>query len=386
MTDLTAKPASTPTSTPDATPASTPDTSGRMYPEETGFAVLQEIRDAALEYLSDDVVDFLEGGAGAETNLRANRGAFERWAIKTRPMSGVSRPQTATEFLGIPLASPILTAPFGGDGLFHEDGHLAVARANAACGTASMVPEAGTFSYEQVADTAPAAARIAQLHPFDHFEASAERAKKAGYTTLCVTVDCSTAGFRVRNRTNRFNPDLSYFGGNRDGVDTPQVAEMFERLLGLDTPAWDWARLAEATERCAMPWIAKGILTAEAAERAIEAGASALVVSNHGGRQLDPAPASIDALPEVAEVAAGRVHIALDSGVRSGSDIFTALALGADVVLIGRLAVYGLAAAGEHGVRRTIELLTEELSTIMMLAGRATVGEITADDLVRRPR
>ncbi len=367
----------------------TPETSGTMYPQESGFAVLQEIRAAALDHLSDDLVDYLEGGAGAESNLRANRDAFERWAIKSRPMSGVSRPRTGTAFLGIPLASPILTAPFGGDGLFHDGGHIAVARANAACGTASMVPEAGTFSYEQVAEAAPEAARIAQLHPFDHFEVSAQRAKKAGYTALCVTVDCSTAGFRVRNRTNRFNPDLCYFAGNLmdgDGVGTPQVAEMFERLLGLTTPTWNWARLAEATERCAMPWIAKGVLTAEAAEQAIEAGASALVVSNHGGRQLDPAPASIDALPEVAEAAAGRVQVALDSGVRSGSDVFTALALGADVVLIGRLAAYGLAAAGEDGVRRTIELLTEELSTVMMLAGRATAGEITTGDVVRRPR
>ncbi|MFC7310749.1 alpha-hydroxy acid oxidase [Streptomyces monticola] len=371
MTDLT--------STPPAAP-------GEMYPQETGFAVLDEIRDAALEQLSPEVVDYLEGGAGTEATLRANRGAFGRWAIKPRPMSGVSGPDTGTEFLGLPLSAPVLTAPFGGDGLFHDGGQIAVARANAACGTASIVPEAGTFSYERVAEAAPAAARIAQLHPFEHFEVSAERARRAGYTTLCVTVDCSTAGFRVRNRTNRFSPDLAYFAGNQDGVGTPQVAEMFERLLGLSTPSWDWGRLAEATSRCALPWIAKGVLTADAAEQAIAAGAAALVVSNHGGRQLDPAPASLDALPEVAAAAAGRVPIALDSGVRTGSDIFTALALGADAVLIGRLAAYGLAAAGEEGVRRTIELLTEELRTVMMLAGTASVSDIDANCLTERPR
>ncbi|GAB2981091.1 alpha-hydroxy-acid oxidizing protein [Amycolatopsis acidiphila] len=342
-----------------------------MYPQDVAFAALEEIRDSAARTLPRDVLDFLEGGAGRETTLRANLAAFERRVIRPRPMSGVSTPDTTTTFLGVPLAVPLLTAPFGGDALFHPDGHLAVARANELCGTASIVPEAGTYSYEQLAKTAPAAARFAQLHPFDHFEQGAERVRAAGYTALCVTVDCPTAGFRVRNRVNRFNPDLTFFGGNLLDVGTPDVAEMFERLFRHDAPTWDWARLAEATRRCGMPWIAKGVLTAEAAGRAVEAGASAVVVSNHGGRQLDPAPASLDALPEVVRAVAGRVPVALDSGVRSGSDVFLALALGADVVVIGRLAAYGLAAGGEEGVRRTIELLTEELRTLMVLAGVA---------------
>src|ERR1700741_2920056 len=126
-----------------------------------------------------------------------------------------------------------------------------------------------------------------------------------------------------------------------------------------------------------MPWVAKGCLTAEAAEAALGAGASASLVSNHGGRQVDPAPASLDALPEVAAAVAGRVPILLDSGVRTGADIFLALALGADAVVIGRLAVYGLAAAGEAGVRRTIELLTEELRTLMILAGTPDIAAVT---------
>lgn len=346
-----------------------------LYPRDVDFAALPEIRESALNALPDPVADFLEGGAGTETTVRANRSAFERRVIRPRPMSGVSEPRTDTTFLGIPLGLPVLTAPFGGDGLFHPDGHLAVARANESCGTASIVPEAGTYSFERVAEVAPVAARIAQLHPFDHFGQGAGRAREAGYSALCVTVDCPTAGFRVRNRINRFDPDLEFFAGNAAGAGTPGVAEMFTQLIAHGAPAWDWARLADATARCGLPWIAKGVLTAEAAERAIEAGASAILVSNHGGRQLDPAPATLDALPEVAAAVAGRVPIALDSGVRTGADVFLALALGADVVVLGRLAIYGLAANGEAGVRRTLELLAEELRTLMILAGVPTISD-----------
>ncbi|MFB4295021.1 alpha-hydroxy acid oxidase [Actinomadura sp. NTSP31] len=357
-----------------------------MYPQDVEFAALTEMRRTALRVLPDDVADFLEGGAGAEVTLRANRSAFERWAVRPRPMSGVTAPRTGTTFLGIPLDVPVLTAPFGGDALFHEQGHLAVARACAANGTVSIVPEAGTFSYEQVADAAPTAARIAQLHPFDHFDAVAGRIRDAGYAALCVTVDCPTAGFRVRNRVNRFAPDMTYFAGNLVGEGTPDVAEMFGRLASHDSPAWDWGRLARATARCGLPWIAKGVLTAEAAEAAIAAGASALVVSNHGGRQLDPAPAALDALPEVAATVAGRVPIAVDSGIRSGADVFVALALGADAVVIGRLAAYGLACGGETGVRRVIELLAEELRTLMILAGVPDVADLGPGTVTRCDR
>lgn len=355
-----------------------------MYPQDVGFAALEEIRESALGTLPREVADFLEGGAGTESTLRANRAAFERRVIRPRPMSGVSDPDTGTTFLGIPLSVPVLTAPFGGDALFHSQGQLAVARANETRGIASIVPEAGTYSYEQVAEAAPKAAKIAQLHPFEHFAHGAERARAAGYSALCVTVDCPTAGFRVRNRINRFDPDLSYFAGNMIGEGTPDVAEMFGQLVTHGARTWDWARLAEATRDCGMPWIAKGILTVEAAERAIEAGACAIVVSNHGGRQLDPAPASLDVLPEVAAAVAGRVPIAFDSGVRTGSDLFLALALGADVVVIGRLAVYGLAAGGEAGVRRTIELLTEELRTLMILAGAQSIDELDGTLVAQR--
>jgi 4-hydroxymandelate oxidase len=355
-----------------------------MYQQDAQFTALDEIRESALRTLSRAVADFLEGGAGTESTLRANRAAFERRVIRPRLMSGVSNPSTETTFLGIPLSTPLLTAPFGGDGLFHPEGQLAVARAGETCGIAPIVPAMGTYSYEQVAKAAPQVTKIAQLYPYTQFERVAERVRAAGYSALCVTVDCPTAGFRVRDRINRFDPDLSYFGGNLVGESALGIAEMFGQQVAHGAPTWDWARLTEATRRFRMPWIAKGVLTADTAQRAIDAGAAAVIVSNHGGRQLDPAPASLDALPEVAAAVAGRVPIAFDSGVRTGSDLFLALALGADVVVIGRLAVYGLAAGGEAGVRRTIELLMEELRTLMILAGVPSIDEFDATLVAER--
>jgi isopentenyl diphosphate isomerase/L-lactate dehydrogenase-like FMN-dependent dehydrogenase len=344
------------------------------------FLALAEIHAAALHNLPRDVATYLESGAGAEQTLRANRAAFTRHVIKPRPMSGVNDPKTGTEFLGIPLAVPLLTAPFGGDALFDPDGHLAVARANAACGTASIVPEVGSFSYEAVAAAAPTAARIGQLHPFESFDPVARRIKQAGYDALCVTVDCPTMGWRNKNRMIRFHADPAVWSGNVTNDGQPNVASTFG---GGVIPAWTWDQLAEATARHQMPWIAKGILTPESARQAVAAGASAILVSNHGGRQVDPAQASLDALPEIAQAVHGQVPLLLDSGVRTGADVFLALALGADAVVIGRLAAYGLAAAGELGVRRTIELLTQELRTLMILAGVPDIASLTADVVAR---
>src|SRR5215831_13783830 len=157
-----------------------------MSPQDAGFAALEEIRAAALRALPPEAAVYLEAGAGTELTLRANREAFGRWVIRPRPMSGVSAPRTDTELLGIPLSVPLLTAPFGGDGLFAAEGHLAVARANAACGTVSIVPEVGTFSFEKVRAASPAAARIAQVHPFESFDHIVPRIRAAGYDALCV--------------------------------------------------------------------------------------------------------------------------------------------------------------------------------------------------------
>jgi 4-hydroxymandelate oxidase len=343
------------------------------------FATLGEIVEAAHAALAGDVSEFLDSGAGDEVTLRRNRDAFARWAFRPRVMSGRPVPSTATTFLGIPLTLPVLTAPFGGDRLFHPEGHVAVARANAAEGVAGIVPEIGSFSLEELATAAPAAARLAQLHPMgppDNFVAMLGRIERAGYQAVCVTVDSPVGGWRDRVLHSRFSPDLSVGMGNYPPDGDVTIEEVFGGFFTRDQPVWNWEQLGGLMEETTLPWIAKGILTGEDAEAAAAAGASAVLVSNHGGRQLDGAPAALDQLPEVAAAVGGELQIALDSGVRRGSEVVTAIVLGADVVVLGRLVAYGLAAAGEAGVRRVLQLLREEIVTVLTLLGRGDIREL----------
>jgi isopentenyl diphosphate isomerase/L-lactate dehydrogenase-like FMN-dependent dehydrogenase len=346
------------------------------------FPTLAEIRAAAQATLPADVWDFLAGGAGQEVTLRANHEAFDRWQFRPRAMSGLEPPSTATSVLGLPLSMPVLTAPFGTDGFFHTQGHLAVARANAAAGTLSIVPEAGTHSLEDVAAAAPSAARIAQLHPLGdehNFSRMLQRIEAAGYSAVCVTVDCPTGGWRERNLRNGFIVSPPMITGNYPPGSGVSVQEVFGQLFDCDQPVWRWDQLARLMRSTSLPWIAKGILTGEDSVAAIDAGASAVLVSNHGGRQLDGAPPAIDQLPEVVSAVAGRAEVLLDSGIRSGTDIVKALALGSRAVVIGRLAAAGLTAAGEEGVARVLELLRQEMTTVLTLLGRGSATDLTPD-------
>jgi 4-hydroxymandelate oxidase len=350
-----------------------------VYPGVADFATLSEIVEEARARLPVEVRDFLDGGAGQEVTLRRNREAFRRWAFRPRVMSGFGVPELATSFLGVPLGLPVLTAPFGADGLLHPEGQLAVARANAAEGVVSIVPEAGTHSVEGVAAEAAAAARIAQLHPMgppSNFTAMVRRIEDAGYDAVCVTVDCPTVGWREGNRRNRFDPDLAVIGGNYPAGGPVALDEVLGQIFTRTERVWTWAELAERMTVTRLPWMAKGILTGEAALAAAAAGASAVLVSNHGGRQLDAVPSALEQLPEIVSAVGERVQIAVDSGVRSGSDVVMALALGADAVVIGRLAAYGLVAAGEAGVRRVHQLLREEMLAVLTLLGVAGVREL----------
>jgi len=353
------------------------------------FATLEEIHRVALTNLDDVIVDYLEGGAGDETTIRRNRSAFEEWEFQPRVMSGLSSPSTATTFLGLPLSVPILTAPFGSDTMFHEDGQKAVARANQAMGTVSMVPEAGSFSYERVAAAAPAAARIAQLHPAgseENFVRLLTRISAAGYSAVCVTVDSPTGGWRERNRRNALEFDSAIIGGNYNPADREQMEAALGQLFTHVDHVWSWRKLSSLLEDFELPWIAKGITTVSDARAAVDAGASAIIVSNHGGRQLDDVPASLPALVEIRSELGTQVDIALDSGIRRGSDIIKAVALGATAVVLGRSAVYGLTADGQRGVERTIELLTEEMITVLTLLGRGGITDLTHEAIRRVPR
>ncbi len=351
---------------------------------DAGFATLDEIRKTALERLPGAAADYLEGGAGDEITLRRNRRAFERWAFAPRVMSGLPAPSTGTTFLGVDLAMPVLTAPFGADALFHPEGQVAVARANAAAGTATIVPELGTHSLEEIVAAAPGAAAFGQVHPLGSesvFLDVVRRYQKAGYTGLCVTCDAPIEGWRTRDLGNRYLPDLQLFGGNYPSIE--QALAQLGQLLNKTAPVWSWQQLGELLAHDTLPWMAKGIMTADDARAAVDAGAHALVVSNHGGRQLDGQRASLDVLPEIREAVGPNVDIALDSGVRNGVDVIKALALGADAVVIGRLAAYGLAAGGETGVAQALELLRDEITTTLTLLGRGGVREVGQEAVIQ---
>lgn len=341
------------------------------------YAVVDEIYDAGLASLGDDVRNFLEGGSGEEQSLRRNRDAFGTWEFRPQVMTGVQQPDTSTEILGIPLSLPVFTAPFGADGLFHPEGQRAVARANAAAGISSIVPEAGTFSLETIAQEAPTAARVLQLHPMGTDQdvlVIVRRAEQAGYQALCFTVDSPRAGWRERVMADRFSPPIDVVNGNYAGGDG--TSAMLTAMVDEAAPTWTWSQLAAVMAQSELPFICKGILTDVDATRAMEAGAAGVLVSNHGGRQLDCTPAPLDQVEEVRRAVGDDAVVLLDSGVRRGADILKALALGADAVVIGRAAVMALAAGGSDAVMRLLTLLQQELQRIMLLSGRGSVAAI----------
>ena len=367
--------------TPNAAPAKLPEGFAGLTENDHGsrFVTIGEIREAAKSTLDSRTWDFLEGGSGDEVTLADNRAAFASWKFRPRLLTGMADPTTSTTFLGMSLSLPVLSAPFGADRLFDPEGHRAVARANQRFGTWSIVPEAGSFSLEAVAEAAPEAARMFQLHPMGtdaDVLRIARRAADAGYSALCLTCDCPTGGWRERNRRNRFGPAHEIVTGNY----AAPGAQFTDHFLQPQRQ-WTWQRVADVLSRADLPFMAKGILTAEEARAAVSAGAGAVLVSNHGGRQLDGTPASLDQLPEIVAEVGGEVDIALDSGVRRGSDIVKALALGADVVVLGRPVAMALTASGEDGVFRLLELLREEMINVMTLVGRPDVVSLDATAL-----
>lgn len=351
-------------------------------PRQATLRTLGEIEHAAMAGLDPVIAAFLQGGSGSELTLDRNRAAFDRIRFVPRAMSGLPYPSTSTSLFGVELRIPVLTAPFGAEGYFHPEGHLAVGRANERFGTCGVVPEAGTYSVEEVAAAAPRSALVGQLHPMGseaNFVSMVRRYEAAGYQALCLTVDCPTPGWREHNLRHDFNIDNRVVGGNY-----PPGAEIdMERALGQLHPQteaiWSWAKVTELMTVTSLPWLAKGVLTAPDAVAALDAGAAGVVVSNHGGRQLDGVRSAIEALVPIVDALAGQGTILLDSGIRRGSDVVKAIALGAHAVLIGRLSAYGLAAAGEDGAYRVLDLLRQEIETVLVLLGRGGVTDIGRD-------
>jgi len=337
------------------------------------FATLHEIVRAARNALPTNFWDYLTGAAESETTLRRNRVAIDSLGFRPRVLRDVSRIDSTAQVFGKPARLPIVLAPIGSIEYLHGEGTAAVARAAAAFGVPMIVSSVAKPGLEATAQAAPASRRIFQLYvrgDTDWVDDHGSRAIKHGYEAFCFTVDTALYSRRERDLAKR------YVVGGRQKV----VAEM-ERFQA----AFDRDGVARFKAKHNLPLILKGIATAEDAELACQLGAAVVYVSNHGGRQLDHGRGALDALPEVAAAVKGRARIVVDGGFCRGSDVVKALALGADAVGIGRLYCYGLAAAGDAGVRRVLELLETEIRLCLGLLGVTRYADLKREMVVPAP-
>ncbi len=328
--------------------------------------------------------DFYAGGSDAEVTLRENRAAFERIRLRPRVLVDVSNCDVRTTVLGIPIQMPVIIAPTAAHGMAHDEAECATVRAASASGTLMTVSSEATRSLEEIAHAATGPLWF-QLYikTYEQARNYVQRAEASSYQAIVLTVDMPRFSRRERDIRNDFTtfqrthyPHVS--SGHAKAVDATvadtggMVAD--EEYVG-HTLTWDvinWLRSITS-----LPIILKGILTAEDALLAVEHGVAAIVVSNHGGRQLDGAVPTIEALPEVVDAVAGRCEVYLDGGIRRGTDILKALALGARAVLIGRPVLYGLIVNGQQGVEHVLRILNEELMLAMALAGCPTLESIS---------
>jgi lactate 2-monooxygenase len=345
----------------------------------------------AAEALEPGPFDYIAGGAGSESTMRANLEAFERRRLRPRMLTGNSERDITVEILGTKSPAPFLLAPIGVLSIAHPEGEPAVARAASATGVPIVVSSASSHSLEEIAEVDPP--RWFQLYWVNDRQVTAslvERAEAAGYTTLVVTVDTLSLGWRDRDLRRAYLP---FLGGEgcaqffsdpvfRSRLDQPPEEDTLAaaaRMLGM-FPNLDlgWDDLAWLRERTQLPLLVKGILTGEDAALARGCGVDGIVVSNHGGRQVDGAVAALDALEEVREAVGQDTTVLMDSGIRRGPDVLKALALGADAVLLGRPYAYGLAVGGQEGVEAVIRHLMAETDITLALAGGSRASDLDA--------
>jgi 4-hydroxymandelate oxidase len=340
---------------------------------------LDEYEALARERLPRMTYDFFAGGAGDEWTLRENRLAYDRWVVRPRILQDVSRVDCTATVLGQSMPAPILVAPTAMQRLAHEDGELAMGRGAAAAGTTMVVSTVASVSLEDVASTG--VPRWFQLY-LQRDRAATEdlvrRAAAAGYTALVLTVDAPTLGRRERDERNEFKVPPEIRLANLGHAPLPDVdtgssqQQHFADMHAVET----WDDVAWLQTLSDLPLLLKGVVTAEGAVRAVEAGAAGIIVSNHGGRQLDGAPATLDALPEVVTAAGDRLEVLVDGGIRRGVHVLKALALGARAVLVGRPPLWGLAVDGANGVQQVVEMLRAELVRAMTLSGTASLAAV----------
>ncbi len=332
--------------------------------------------------MSGSVWAYISGGSADERTIAENVAAFARLRLQGRVLVDMQGAKTALNLFGIPMDYPILLAPVALHGLVHPDGERATVLGASAINTAMVVSMESGTTLEDIAQDAqcPLFFQMYIQHDRDFTCALAQRAEAAGYRGLVLTVDAPVSGVRNAEQRVNFHPPAGIEAANLRGLQrlprpqiSPAQSPVFQGLLR-GAPVWDdiaWLR------RCTrLPLILKGITAPDDAEHAIEAGASGIIVSNHGGRTLDTMPATIDILPRIVERVAGRVPVLVDGGIRRGTDILKALALGASAVLIGRPYIYGLSVGGAAGVAHVINILRTELEIAMTLTGCPTLEQI----------
>ena len=367
---------------------------------------IEDLRRSAKRRLPRAVFDFFDGGAEDELTLRDNAAAYQRLKLVPRVLTDVSAINTSTLILGHRAELPIAISPTGAVGVGWRGGDIAIARAAVAAGIPYTLSSTATASIESIADQAPGRlwfqAYILRNKPF--LAGMIERARVADYEALVITVDLPVGGKRERDFRNDFSVPFRFTPKNMwDFAQHPRWLStilrhgmpVMENLVGLEKqatnaagiassvgrnydPAFNWESLQKIRDSWPRKLIVKGVLRPEDALRLAAMGCDAVVVSNHGGRQLDSAVATFDALPSIVRAVDGRIPVLLDGGVRRGSDILKGLALGAQAVMLGRATLYGASAAGEAGASRAIAILKDELTRSMQLCGVRQTSEIDA--------
>jgi isopentenyl diphosphate isomerase/L-lactate dehydrogenase-like FMN-dependent dehydrogenase len=343
---------------------------------------------AAEEKLEEGVAGYFFGGACDEVTLRDNRDAWRRWRLRPRALAGLAEWETRADVLEAEASMPILVAPVAYQRLVDPEGEIAMARAAANAGTVMCLSTLATTRPSELAAAVPEGRRWFQLYCFRDAavtRALMDEAIDSGFEAIVVTVDAPRGGRRERDLRTGFRIP--------EGLGVPSVEAALgserevtiEETFALMDPALNWSDFEGLASDSGVPVLVKGVLTAEDAALAVEYGAAGVVVSNHGGRQLDCALATADALPEVVEAVAGRAAVLVDGGIRRGSDAAIALALGADAVLVGRPALWGLAAGGEAGAARVLELLQAELELALALCGCASPAGLGPEHVRRTP-
>ena len=342
----------------------------------------------AAERLERGPLDYFAGGAGDEVTLRENVAAWGHWRLRPRVLKDVREVSTAAEVLGRPVEMPVLVAPVAYQRMAHPEAEAGMAAGAAEAGTVMCLSTLSNTRPAEVAAAAPQGRHWFQLYAFKDegvTRALMDEAIDAGFEAILVTADAPPGGNRERDRRNGFTlpqelgtPSLTVAAGGGKAL-------TIEQTFALMNHALTWADVADLASECSIPVFVKGLLTAEDAELALEHGAAGVVVSNHGGRQLDRSLATADALPEIAETIDGRATLLVDGGVRRGIDVATALALGADAVLVGRPALWGLAAGGRDGVATVLGLLRAELELTLGLLGCTSPADLTRAHARRAP-